>query len=125
MNYSTILIVCMCMFGSCILVHLDDSVDLGNNYRYIQSNPKTIINNSGSKYKDQGEVVVGPHVVAYKFNETYIIAKTQNGFYVSDSVKVFKFWLVNKETGRVSEMENENALYMKLNELKIDLKFTH
>lgn len=74
---------------SCILIHVDDSVDLGNSYRYIQSNPRTIINNRGSQNKDMGQIVVGPHVVEYKFDDTYIIAKTQNEIYIHDSLKVF------------------------------------
>ncbi len=56
-NLSLTLFV-MLLIQSCIGVRQDDSIDLGNNYRFIQDTPQTIIYHSGDKYKGTGEEVI-------------------------------------------------------------------
>lgn len=63
---------------SCIFIRMDDSIDLGYNYRLIQDYPKVIIYNMDSTSKIVGGVnILPPIVFSYDFNDKYIIAKSQ------------------------------------------------
>lgn len=54
---------------------MDDCIDLNNNYRLIQDNPKAIIYNTDSISKSSGVNIVPPIVLIYDFNDKYIIAE--------------------------------------------------
>ena len=43
-----------------ILIRIDDSVDLGNQYRYIQDYPYSIVYHETKEYKDEGAEVIVP-----------------------------------------------------------------
>ena len=51
---------------------MDDIIDLGNNYVYIQDTPKTILYRGSEGLR---KVIIPPTVLSYKFDEQYIIAK--------------------------------------------------
>jgi len=84
---------------SCTFIRMDDSVDLGNNYRFIQDAPKTIIYHSTKKYEGVGIEIIPPIVLSYNFDEQYIIAKSQDVDYTTGNrnEKLIKYWIIDKK----------------------------
>jgi len=82
---------------------MDDSIDLGNNYRFIQDSPKTIIFHQTEEYEGVGIEVIPPVVLNYSFNEKYIIAKTQevNNMTGKKIENSFHYWIIDKENKQV------------------------
>ena len=82
-----------------IFIRMDDSIDLGNDYRYIQDYPQTIV------LGERKEIVM-PIVLRYDYDEYYIIAKTKD-LETNDTL----FWIVNKKSNLInnySEFEDFN-----------------
>ncbi|WP_375581438.1 hypothetical protein ABWH96_10685 [Marivirga tractuosa] len=50
--------------NSCLFIRIDDSVDLGNQYRYIQDYPQVIIYHKNPEYEGGGINIVLPVVLA-------------------------------------------------------------
>jgi len=48
------------LMSSCTFIRMDDSIDLGNKYRYIQDYPQVIIYNTSSESKGSGVNIVPP-----------------------------------------------------------------
>ena len=113
---------------SCVFIRMDDSIDLGNKYRYIQDYPQTIIHHDTKEYEGTGDEVVEPIVKVYKFNNRYIIAKSQEDTLVKQDsgalLKPFKYWIVDKKdtTISVQPMDSVN-FYKKLKALRVNLTF--
>lgn len=55
---------------SCVFIRMDDSIDLGDNYRLIQDNPKVIIYNTNSTSKSSGVNIVPPVVLSVSLPST-------------------------------------------------------
>ena len=107
-------LVCMC---SCIFIRMDDSIDLGNKYRFIQDYPQTIIFHDSPKYEGIGHNIVPPVVISYKFDDQYIIAKSKD---MED--EQIKYWIVNKKKqGSQEEPMDSISFYNELENLKIQL----
>jgi hypothetical protein len=70
---------------------MDDSIDLGNKYRYIQDYPQVIIYHNTDKYKGTGNEIISPIILEYNFNEEFIVAKTRD-LETKDAI----FWIINK-----------------------------
>ena len=104
---------------SCVFTRMDDSVDLGGNYRFIQDYPQTIIFHRTLKYEGVGVNIVSPVVLSYKFNNRYIIAKSKD---LEDGE--MKFWIVDKiqEGTPVEPLDSLKFSHM-LEELNITLGF--
>jgi hypothetical protein len=107
-------------FESCILIHSDDSIDLGGSYRYIQD-ASVIINNKGNKFKDEGVIVVDSKVRKYRLYSNYIIAKSSEDYSDSSS---FIYWIIDKNRGidTATPTKDINVFEKRLKELKIDIK---
>ncbi|NJL74886.1 MAG: hypothetical protein HC892_07510 [Saprospiraceae bacterium] len=91
-------IVLVCF--SCHYTRIDDSINLGNKYRYIQDAPNTIIYHKSKEYQGVGIEIVPPIVLSYKFNNRYIIAKSLNVDEKTgnnDGKSIF-YWIIDKET---------------------------
>ena len=80
-----------------IFIRIDDSIDLGSGYRYIQDHPQSIIHHASEKYKGTGNEVIPPLVLEYNYNESFTIAKTKD-----IKTKNTIFWIVEK-----SKMKSE------------------
>ncbi len=52
-----------------MFIRMDDSIDLGNKYRYIQDFPQTILYHKTEKYDGIGINAVPPTVLSYDFND--------------------------------------------------------
>ena len=78
-------------FQSCVFIRIDDSIDLGDHYRYIQDSPKTIIHYETPKYKGVGVEIVPPVVTDYSYNDRWIIAKNK------DLDGKVKYWIIDKK----------------------------
>ena len=112
--FSLIPLVC-----SCVFIRTDDSIDLGNHYRYVQDYPRTIIFHQSEKYEGIGDEIVPPMVKSYNFNNRYIIAKSED---MDD--KSTKYWIVDKALkGNKVEPLDSMGFDRKIIELKINLKF--
>jgi len=86
-----VLIAYLFICQSCVFIHVDDSIDLGNGYRYTQDSPEAIIWQDSKEYKGVGNTVVPPQVIDYRYNENYIIAKS-----VSSNGRNLKYWIIDK-----------------------------
>jgi hypothetical protein len=78
------------LFQSCVFIRVDDSIDLGNHYRFIQDSPQTIIYYKTPKYKGVGLEIVPPFVIDYSYNENWIIARNR------DLDGKIKYWIIDK-----------------------------
>lgn len=113
-------------FQSCVFSRMDDSIDLGDNYRYIQDAPQMIIFHKTEEYEGVGVEIVPPVVLAYKFNDRYIISKSQEVDEITGSKegKPIHYWLIDKETkGAAVEPMDSMRFYNRLIDLNIDLSF--
>jgi len=84
-----------------VFIRMDDSIDLGSNYWYIQDYPQTIVIGDGKE-------VVFPVVLKYAYNENYIIAKTKD-LETKDTL----YWVVNKKTGKYEKCDSLNFEQLK------------
>jgi len=112
------------LFHSCIFIRKDDSIDLGNRYRYVQDAPKTIIYHESANYKGTGKEIVPPIVLSYDFNDRYIIAKSQEVDEMTGSKegKPIHYWIVDKTTnGAAIEPMDSITFYRRLLELNIKM----
>ena len=108
------IIILFLFCNSCIFVRIDDSIDLGGKYRYIQDYPQTIIHYNTQNYKGIGEEVILPIVLKYSFNDDYIFAKTKD-LENNDTI----FWIVNKSLNNTVKYEDSVAFYNFLHEKKL------
>ena len=111
--------------SSCILIHTDDSIDLGNNYRYIQDTPQVIVYHKTHEYKGVGVNIVPPLVKSYAFNDRYIIAKSKEVDEMTGVEKrtPFLYWLIDKTRNGIEvEPMDSLAFYNKIIEQRIYLK---
>lgn len=119
MKKSLTIIFIFSFLWSCEFIRTDDSINLGDNYRYIQDYPNTIIYHKTSKYEGTGKEIVPPIVIAYKYNEVIIIVKT-----IDLDDKQHKYWIVDKRCrGTKVEPLDSITFYKKLIELDIELRF--
>ncbi|MFV0571152.1 MAG: hypothetical protein ACK5M1_01815 [Xanthomarina gelatinilytica] len=124
-NISLTLFV-MLLIQSCIGVRKDDSIDLGNNYRFIQDTPQTIIYHSGDKYEGTGEEIIPPIVLSYQFNDRYIIAKSQEVDEMTGSKegKPIRYWIIDKQIKAPLIKPRDSTDFYKTLEIKdIGLRF--
>ncbi len=120
-NLFIVVFILSLIFSCNIAEDMDDSVDLGNKYIFIQDYPQAIIFNTSKECKSCGRNIVPPNVLSYEFNERYIIAKSRD-FMGED--KQLKYWIIDKKKdGAQVEPLDSISFYKQLKELKIDLKF--
>jgi hypothetical protein len=109
---------------SCVFIRIDDSIDLGNKYRYIQDYPQVIVYHKTPKYKGGGINIIPPIVLSYKFNDRYIVAKSQEVDEMTGNKKAIPihYWIVDKTTdGAPVEPIDSINFYQRLKDLKINL----
>jgi hypothetical protein len=105
---------------------MDDSVDLGGKYRYIQDYPQAILYHKTPKYEGGGVNIVPPVVQTYRFDDRYIIAKSLEWDYVTNNDKGRQnlYWIVDKTTnGAPVQPVDSLVFYQRLKELEINLSF--
>ena len=103
-----ILIVTIPLIGAFllpILIRIDDSIDLGHQYRYIQDYPHSIIYHNTKEYKGVGAVVI-PHVSKYDFDEKFIIAKS---------------WIIDKNKHQAYQFDSDSVFKVYLHQLNISI----
>jgi hypothetical protein len=117
-NRSIVILICV-IFQSCIFIHVDDSIDLGNGFRYIQDTPETIIWHNSQDYEGVGNTVIPPQVIDYSYNENYIIAKS-----VASNGKNLRYWIIdkNKEPQNIEALDS-TTFFHQLYLLDIPLDF--
>lgn len=112
------------LLHSCVFIRMDDSIDLGNRYRYVQDYPQAILYHKTPEYKGGGINIIPPVVLSYKFNERYIIAKSQvvDEMTGSEEGKPIHYWIVDKtmDGAPVNPLDSV-TFYQRLKELDIDL----
>lgn len=120
----------LCFFislsGSCVFIRMDDSIDLGNKYRYVQDYPQAILYHKSSEYKGGGINIIPPVVLSYKFNDRYIIAKSQEVDKMTGNEEGLHvhYWIIDKTTdGAPVEPMDSTTFNQGLIELKIGLNF--
>ncbi len=119
MNKKCIILCLIPFIYSCVFIRLDDSIDLGNKYRYIQDYPQAILYHKTQTYKGGGINIVPPVITNYNFNGRYIIAKSIDMY-----DKQTKYWIVDKALkGNKVEPLDSMGFDRKIIELKINLKF--
>lgn len=111
---------------SCIFIRMDDSIDLGSKYRYVQDYPQVILYHKTPKYEGGGIEIVPPIVESYAFNDRYIIAKSQEVDEMTGSAegKSIHYWIVDKtKNGASVEPMDSITFFNQLKEKGIDLSF--
>ena len=120
------IIILLILLNSCVFIRMDDSIDLGSNYRYIQDYPQTIIYHLSERYEGGGETVVEPIVLSYNCNDKYIIVKSQEHVVIREEgeEKPFLYWIIDKTNGpeNVKPMDSL-SFYNQLEYFNIDLGF--
>lgn len=126
MKYITAVFLVFLLVDSCTFIRVDDSIDLGGGFRYIQDYPQTIIYHYSDKYEGTGVTVIDPIVKAYNFDERYIIAysKDYGNYLIDDYEKISdKYWIIDKEFGFSLIYPMDSSTF--INELKkLDVKMT-
>lgn len=110
--------------SSCVFIRMDDSIDLGNKYRYVQDYPQVILYHKSPENKGGGINIVPPIVLSYKFNDRYIIAKSQEVDKMTGSEEGLPvhYWIVDKTTnGAPVEPMDSISFYQRLKDLGINL----
>ncbi len=99
MKKLTIIFFIISFIQSCVFIRTDNSIDLGNNYRFIQDTPQTIIYHNDDEYIGSGIEIVPPIVLEYEFNDRYIIAKSQEVDEITGRKKdkLNKYWIIDKK----------------------------
>ena len=113
------------LMSSCTFIRMDDSIDLGNKYRYIQDAPQVIIYQTISESKGSGVKIVPPVVKSYAFNDRYIIAKSQEVDEMTGNPegKPIHYWIVDKTSkGASVEPMDSTAFSAALKEKQIKLR---
>lgn len=113
---------------SCVFIRMDDSIDLGDQYRYVQDYPQAIIFHKTPKYKGAGINIVPPVVLSYSFNERYIVAKSQEIDEMTGNKegKPIHYWLVDKnDNGTMISPMDSVTFYKRLQELEINLAISN
>jgi len=109
-----------------VFIKMDDSVDLGNNYRYIQDYPQTIVHyENNHRYKGVGKEIVPPLVLLYVFNEQYIIAKSQELDEATGNKKgkPNHYWIIDKAAdSTLAKPMDSIAFYQQLKNLDIGIE---
>lgn len=103
---------------------MDDSIDLGSKYRFVQDYPQVILYHKTTEYKGGGINIVPPVVLSFKFNARYIIAKSQEVDEMTGSKegKPIHYWIVDKTTdGAPVEPMDSAIFYQRIKELNIEL----
>ena len=112
------------LMSSCTFIRMDDSIDLGNKYRYIQDYPQVIIYHTSSEYEGVGITIVPSIVESYAFNDRYIIAKSQEVDEMTGNPegKPIHYWIVDKTSkGASVEPMDSTTFYAALKEKQIKL----
>lgn len=111
--------------SSCFFIRMDDSIDLGSKYRYIQDYPQTIIYHESLEYEGIGTEIVLPIVLSYEFDDRYIIAKSQEVDKMTGNEEGLpvRYWIVDKTAdGAPVEPMDSTGFYQQLEELGINLR---
>lgn len=119
-----ILIVLILLIGAFllpILIRIDDSVDLGHQYRYIQDYPYSIIYHNTKEYKGSGSEVI-PHVSTYYFDEKFIIAKSVDEVGYGRTTDTF-FWIIDKNKHQTYQFDSDSIFKVYLHQLNISITF--
>lgn len=121
-------VVIQVLVTSCTLINTDDTINLGGKYRYIQEYPQAIIYQPSEEHNGTGPFIVEPVVRAYKFNDRYIFAKSQefDNLMNRDSalVKPYSYWIVDKKDTMTSVQPMDSVnFYKKLKALRVNLTF--
>ena len=104
-----------------ILIRIDDSVDLGHQYRYIQDYPYSIIYHETKEYKDGGVEVI-PHVSTYKFDENFIIAKSVDEVGYGRTTDT-SFWIIDKNKHQTYQYDSDSIFKVNLHQMNISITF--
>jgi hypothetical protein len=104
-----------------VLIRIDDSVDLGHQYRYIQDYPYSIIYHNSKEYEGVGTEVI-PHVSTYNFDENFIIAKSVDevGFGRTTDTS---FWIIDKNKHQTYQFDSDSIFKVNLHQLNITITF--
>ncbi len=110
--------VILLFLESCIFIRMDDSIDLGDHYRYIQDYPQTIVYYKSDEYNGNGLNAVPPIVLDYSFNDNWVIARNID---MTDG-KV-RYWIIDKKKEREhTEPLDSLTFYNALKDKSIGLK---
>lgn len=114
------------LLSSCTFIRMDDSIDLGSKYRYIQDYPQTIVYHRTEKYEGVGLTVIEPIVLSYDYNEKYIIAKSQEHVAIKqegEAEKPILYWIIDKSSDpkNIKPMDSL-SFYRQVEYLKIELE---
>jgi hypothetical protein len=122
-----IVYILVLLLSSCSFIRMDDSINLGDKFRYIQDYPQTIIYHETEKYNGTGVNVIDPVVKNYSFNDRYIIAKSQKEEIIKkdDSLKTpIQYWIIDKkEKLNLIKPMDSAIFYQRLKDLGIELRF--
>jgi len=117
------LIILLLLMEACSLTSIDDSIDLGSQYRYIQDKPQVIIHHETDEYQGGGVNAVPPQVLSYAFNDRFIVAKS---LHLDDAGNQIGseplYWIIDKEStdSQIASMDSTH-FYNQLDKLRIDL----
>ena len=116
---SIVIILLIGAFLLPILIRIDDSIDLGHQYRYIQDYPYSIIYHNTKEYKGGGTEVI-PHVLTYNFDENFIIAKSVDEVGYGRTTDTF-YWIIDKNKHQAYQFDSDSVFKVNLHQLNISI----
>lgn len=119
-----IIIVTILLIGAFffpVLIRIDDSIDLGHQYRYIQDYPRCIIYHDSEEYNGIGTEIV-PFVSTYNFDENYIIAKSVDKVGYERTVDT-TYWIIDKKNHQTYQYDSDSIFKVNLHQMNISITF--
>jgi len=127
MNKSNwVMVAIMLLWSSCTLIRIEGSIELGNQYRYVQDFPQAIIYHPTTAYQGGGIYIIPPLVTAYAFNDRYIIVKSNEIDIETGRNKgiPIQYWIVDKQgQGQSVEPLDSIGFEQTRRDLNIQLQF--
>lgn len=118
---SIVIILLIGAFFLPVLIRIDDSIDLGHQYRYIQDYPQCIIYHDSEEYNGIGTEII-PFVSTYNFDENYIIAKSVDKVGYERTVDT-TYWIIDKKSHQTYQYDSDSIFKVKLHQFNIPITF--
>ena len=100
-----------------VLIRIDDSIDFGDKYRYVQDSPSALIYHNTKEYKGSGGIVVPGFILKYNYDHDYIILQN-----LSWETKDTLYWIVDKPTQDKESFKDSTAFISALESKGIEMR---
>ena len=101
-----------------VRIRMDDSVDFGNQYRYVMDYPQALIYHETEEYEGSGGIIVPGFILKYNFNHDNIFLQNR-----TLESKDTLYWIIDKATRGTMSFKDSSAFVSALKSKGIEMKF--